>query len=55
MAHALPPDLGPGDLHAAAVTDHATVPDTLVLTAEAFPVLGGAEKPLAEQTIFFRP
>jgi hypothetical protein len=54
MAHALAPDLGPGDLYSATVADHATVPDALVLTAKALPVLGRAEKPFAKKAVFLR-
>ena len=51
VAHPLPADLGPGDLHAAAIADLALVADLLVLAAVALPVLGGAKDPLAEQAV----
>ena len=51
VAHALPPDLALGDLHAAAVADLALVADLLVLAAVALPVLGGPEDALAEQAV----
>ena len=51
VAHALPADLGPGDLHAAAVADLALVADLLILAAVALPVLGGPEDALAEQAV----
>ena len=54
MAHPLPADLGPGDLHAAAVADLALVADLLILAAVALPVLGGPEDPFAEKTVPFR-
>ncbi len=51
VAHALPADLGLGDLHAAAVADLALVADLLILAAVALPVLGRSEDPLAEQAV----
>ncbi len=51
VAHALTPDLAQGDFHAAAVADHATVADPLVLAAVALPVLDRTEDPLAEQAV----
>ena len=54
VAHALPADLGAGYLHAAAVANYAPVANALVLAAEALPVLGGTEEPLAEQPVLFR-
>ena len=54
VAHALPADLGAGDLHAAAVADLALVADLLILAAVTLPVLGGAEDPLAEQAVLLR-
>ena len=53
VAHPLAADFGAGDFDAAAVADHAAVADALVLAAEAFPVFGGAEQPLAKQPVFF--
>ena len=55
MAHALTADLGPGDLHAALVTDLVLVLelDPLIFSAVAFPVLGGSEDPFAVQTVPF--
>src|SRR5207237_10358661 len=54
VAHALAPDLGTGDLDAAALADDAPEADALVLAAVALPVLGGPEDLLAEQTILLR-
>ena len=54
MAHALPADLGPGDLYAAAVADLTLVADLLILAAVALPVLGGSKDPLAEQAVPLR-
>ena len=54
VPHALPAHLGAGYLHAAAVADHAPVANALVLSAEALPVLGGAEQPFTEQAVLFR-
>ena len=54
VAHALAADAGAGDFHAAAVADDAAEADALVLAAEAFPVLGGAEDSLAEQAVLLR-
>ena len=51
VAHPLPADLGPGDLHAAAVADFPLVADFLVLAAVALPVLGGPEDALAEEAV----
>ena len=55
VPHALPSHLGPRHLDAASVADYSPVPDALVLAAEALPVLGGSEQPLAEQAVFLRP
>src|SRR5579875_4137047 len=54
MAHALPPDLGPGDLHPASLAHDAAEADPLVLPAIALPVLGGTEDLLAEQPVLLR-
>ena len=54
VPHAFPADLGAGDLHAAAVADHPPVANALVLSAEALPVLRGAEQPFTEQAVLFR-
>jgi hypothetical protein len=54
VPHALAPHARQGDLHAAAVADHALVLDALVLAAGAFPVLGRTENALAEQTALLR-
>src|SRR3989449_1531727 len=54
VAHALAPHLGQRHLDAAAVADHAAIPDPLVLAAVALPVLDRAEDALAEQPIPFR-
>ena len=51
VAHALPADLGAGDLHAAAVANLALVADFLVLAAVALPVLGGSKNTLAVQAV----
>ena len=51
VAHALPADLGAGDLHAAAVADLALVADLLILAAVALPVLGGAKDALAVKAV----
>ncbi len=55
MAHPLAAHAEMGHLNAAAVTDHALVADRLELAAVAFPLLGGTEDPLAEQTVLLRP
>src|SRR5690606_36961003 len=54
VAHALAPDLGAGDLHAAALADDALEADALVLAAVALPVLGGTEDLLAEEPVLLR-
>ena len=54
VAHPLPPDIGPGDLDAAALADDSLEPDPLVLTAVAFPVPGRTKDLLAEQTVALR-
>ena len=54
VAHPLTPHLGAGNFHATALTDDALEPDTLVLTAVALPVPGGAEDLLAEEPVLFR-
>jgi len=54
MPHTLAAHLGAGYLNAAAVADFALVTDSLILSAVAFPVLLGAENPLAEQAVPFR-
>ena len=51
VAHPLPADAGPGDLHAAAVADLALVADLLILAAVALPVLGGAKDAFTEQAV----
>src|SRR5204863_747847 len=51
VAHALAPDLGARDLHAAALADDALVADALVLAAVALPVLRGTEDALAEEPV----
>ena len=55
VAHAFPPHPEVGDLHPAAVADHAAVADRLELAAVALPLLGGAEDALAEQAVLLRP
>jgi len=54
VAHALPADLGPGDLHAAAVTDLALVANLLIFAAVALPVLGGPKDLFTEQAVPLR-
>ncbi len=54
VAHAFTPHAALGDLHTAAVADHTLETDFLVFAAGTFPVLGGTEDALAEQTVFFR-
>ena len=54
VAHALAAHAGEGHLDAAAVADDALVLDALVLAAGAFPIPGGTENALAEETTFFR-
>jgi hypothetical protein len=43
------------DLDAAPVADHPLVADRLELTAITLPLLGGAEDPLAEETVLLGP
>ena len=54
MTHALTPDFGAGYFHSAAVADHTAITDALVFAAEALPVLGGSEQPLAKEAVFLR-
>ena len=54
VAHPLAADAAVGDLHAAAVADHALVLHAAVLAAGALPVLLRAEDPLAEQAVLLR-
>ena len=54
VAHPLAPDLGPGDLDAAALADDPPEPDPLVLPAVALPVLGRTEDLLAEEAVLLR-
>ena len=51
MAHTLTTNVCFCYLNAASVTDNALVADLLVLTAVAFPVLGGTEYSFTEQTV----
>ena len=51
VTHALPADLGAGDLHAAAVADLALIANLLILAAVALPVLRGPENALTVQTV----
>src|SRR6476469_4456201 len=51
VTHALATDAAQGDFDAAAIADHATVTDSLVFAAVAFPVLHRTEDPLAEQAV----
>ena len=55
VSHSLAPYLRPGHFYAAAVADDPLVANLLVLSAVAFPVLGGAEDALAEESVFLRP
>ena len=50
VAHALATHLGAGNFHAAAVADLAFEADLFVLSAMAFPILGGAENALTVQS-----
>ena len=54
MAHALTTDAGESHLYTTTVTDRSLVLDALVFTAGTFPVLGGTEDALTEQTTLFR-
>src|SRR6266576_3669619 len=54
VTHALATDAAQGDFDAAAIADHATVTNSLVFAAVAFPVLDRTEDPLAEQAILLR-
>ncbi len=54
VPHPLAAHAGMGDFDAAAVADHALVLHAAVLAAGAFPVLFGAENPLAEQAVLLR-
>src|SRR5699024_10034389 len=51
VPHPLAADLGTRDFHTTAFTDDALEPDTLVLSAVALPVPGGAEDLLAEEAV----
>ena len=51
VAHPLAPDLGPGDLDPAALTDDPPEADPLVLPAVALPVLRRPEDLLAEEPV----
>ena len=54
VAHPVTSDLGPGDLHAAPLTDNPLEADPLVLAAVALPVLLRAENLLAEEPVLLR-
>ena len=54
VAHPFPANLGPGDFHAALITNLAFVALALILSAVALPVLGRSEDALAEQAAFLR-
>ena len=54
VAHAVPSDLGAGDLHPTPLTDDPLEADPLVLAAVALPVLGRAEDLLAEEPVLLR-
>src|SRR5690606_29972001 len=54
MAHALTAHLGERDFNATLLTDHTTVLETLVLTAQAFVVLDRTKNARAEQAITLR-
>ena len=51
MSHSLAADLGGRDLDSALFADLALVADALILSAVAFPVLGGSEDALAEKAV----
>ena len=51
VAHALAANDGARHLNAALVADHALVADAAVLAAITFPVLGGTENALGEETV----
>src|SRR6266571_1689314 len=51
VTHALATDAAQGDFDAAAIADHTTITDALVLAAVAFPVLDRTEDALAEQAV----
>ena len=53
-SHALSSHRALGDLNAAAVADHTLVPDLLILSAVAFPVLARPENALAEESVCLR-
>src|SRR6516162_7783353 len=54
VPHPLPAHTGKCYLHAAPVTNHAFVFDSLVFTARTFPISSRAKNPLAEQPSLFR-
>src|SRR5215207_7879758 len=54
MAHPLAPDLRAGDFHTALVANGARVPNPLVFTAIALPVLSRTEDALAEKPAMLR-
>src|SRR5258708_2575281 len=54
VTHALATDAAQGDFDAAAIADHTTITDALVLAAVAFPVLDWTEDALAEQAVLLR-
>ena len=54
MAQPLAADARQRDFHAALVADHAAVLHALVLAAQAFPILGGAEDAGAEEPVALR-
>ncbi|OPZ87877.1 MAG: hypothetical protein BWY76_00247 [bacterium ADurb.Bin429] len=53
VPHALAPYLCAGDFHAAAIAGDAAELDLAILAAVTFPITGGAEDALAEQTVRF--
>ena len=54
MTHPFAAHLLLGDLYAALFADLALMTDPLILSAKAFPVLGGTEDPFAEKPVTFR-
>ena len=54
MAEALAANAGEGDFDAALVADDAAVLHALILAAQAFPILGGAENARAKKSVALR-
>ena len=53
VAHALATNAAQSHFDTATVADHAFMLDPLILAAGTFPVAGGPEDPLAEETALF--